>query len=343
MKNPILVSIRRLTAVAIICVATTALALVERPESRVDAALRDLASQALGTRERAFSALFADSGLQAPTTLRARVITLLRTHPKQEERIKTTLIAALERAGAEYPAAVSSEEFAEYAMSLSNVVAALQDPRAAKGLLLIGNFDGLADICPSAVDRIIRRVHEPDVLDARGEVIDYRRRAVSALGWCLQRPALLRSHPDVLTKIRRELLADLGDPEWSIRSGAVGALSALRTDPEVRAKLQAMAATEPSLAAELRNPNRSGTPHTLRYAISSMLDSDDSSFSFYVTRTAGTRVCRIQPSSDSPVDEQFIGPETKSMLTSLMCSHFDPTGQDPSVCWRVEPVNACHL
>lgn len=339
MKNPILVSILRLAAVAIICV-TTPSAQVERPESRVDAALRGLASQSLGTRERAFSALFADSGLQAPTTLRASVITLLRTHPKQAERIKTTLIAALERAGAEYPTAVS-EELAEYENSLADVVAALQDPRAVKGLILAGSIDGLADICPAAVDRIIRRVHEPDVLGRRGGVIGGY--AVTALAWCLQRPALMRSHPDVLIKIRRELLADIGDPEWSIRSGAVAALSALRTDPEVRAKLQAMAATEPSLAAELRNPNGSGAPHTLRYAILSILDSDDLSFSFYVTRKAGTRVCRIQPSSDSPVDEQFIGPETKSMLTSLMCSHFDPTGQDPSVCWRVEPVNACHL
>lgn len=25
----------------------------------------------------------------------------------------------------------------------------------------------------------------------------------------------------------------------------------------------------------------------------------------------------------------------------LMCSHYDPTGQDPSLCWKVEPANAC--
>ena len=51
MKKPFLVSIRQLIPAAIICIATTALAQPEQQESRVDAALADLASQDLDKRD----------------------------------------------------------------------------------------------------------------------------------------------------------------------------------------------------------------------------------------------------------------------------------------------------
>jgi hypothetical protein len=63
----------------------------------------------------------------------------------------------------------------------------------------------LADICPSAVDAIIARIHEPDLYLA-GAAVGDQRQAVTALGWCLQRPAMMRSNPDVLAKIRRKLV-----------------------------------------------------------------------------------------------------------------------------------------
>jgi HEAT repeat protein len=326
MKKTSLVGIRRLTSAAIICMATTALAQVERSEARVDAALAGLASQDLDTRDRALSALLAQSGIKigSPSPMRATMSNLLRTYPQQAERIRTTLIAALERQGADYVRLIQAgqpfSQDAESWMFLTDAVAGLQDPRATKGLVLalgVGSIDGLADICPSAVDAIIERIHQPDLYLA-GVAVGDRRQAVTALGWCLQRPAMMRASPHVLAKIRRELLADLNDPDWSVRDHAADALSALRTDPEVRAKLQA----NPYFASEF-----------------STLSSD--AFSFYVTRASDTRVCRIQQASQALVEEQFIGPESIDNLNPRMCSHYDRTGQDPSLCWKVEPANAC--
>lgn len=88
-----------LVLAAIICIARTALAHPDQQEeSRVDAALAGLASQDLDTRERALSALLAQSEIEvgSPTPIRVRMNNLLRSHPQRAERIKTTLIAALE-------------------------------------------------------------------------------------------------------------------------------------------------------------------------------------------------------------------------------------------------------
>ena len=329
--------------------ATTALAQPEQQESRVDAALADLASQDSGMRDRGLNALLAQSGIEVgtPTPMQVRMNNLLRTHPQQAERIKTTLIAALETQGAELEKSIRetqeplSEAFGESWLALTDAVAGLQDPRAVKGLLLAlpaGSIEGLADICPSAVDAIIKRIHEPD-LYSDGTALGYQRQAVTALGWCLQRPAMMGANPDVLAKIRRELLADLSDPDRSIRDHAVEALSALRTDPEIRAKLQIVADTDPYVTSELSTPAKPGPRYIVRDGASFVLNSD--AFSFYVTRTPDTRVCRIQQTSEALVEEQFIGPESKAMLKPSMCRHYDPTGQDPSLCWKVEPANAC--
>ena len=129
---------------------------------------------------------------------------------------------------------------------------------------------------------------------------------------------MIRANPGVLAKIRSELLADLSNPDSSIRGHAAEALSALRTDPEVRAKLQA----DPYLISLFRT-----------------VGSD--AYSYYVTRSPDTRVCRLQRASEALVEEQFIGPESKANLEPSMCRHYDPTGQDPSLCWKVEPANVC--
>lgn len=343
--------LRQLTVAAMVCMAVAALAQTEQRESPVDAALRDLTSQDPGTRERALYALLAQSGIKVPVpnTMRVKVNNLLRTHPQQAERIKTTLIAALERQGADQIRQIQesqppySEEFAESWTALTSAVAALQDPRAVKGLVLAlpaGSIEGLADICPAAVDAIIQRIHEPDLYSG-GVVERYRGQAFTALAWCLQRPGMMRANPGVLAKIRRELLADLGEQDCTVRGNAMAALSALRADPEVRARLQIMATSGPT-AADYSKASKANKPDLsciLRYGASSILSSD--AFSFYVTRTPGTRVCRVQPTAEALVKEQFIGPERKAMLKPLMCSHYDPTGQDPSLCWKVEPANAC--
>lgn len=334
--TPSLVRMRRLTYAAIMCL-TAALAQREQPESPIDAALQDLTSPDLGTRDRGLSALLAQSGIKVGSASRMRVWmnSLLRTHPQQAEHIKTTLIAAAERVGTEYQAAARDglvhEDFAEYQMALVDAVNALRDPRAVKALLSAGlgagGAEGLADICPAAVDGIIQRIQKPDVVDARGNVLRYRQFALSALKACLMRPAMMRANPAVLAKIRRELLADLDDPDCTIRSSAMEAVSSLKADPEIRTRLQIMA-NQPEVQRCY-----------LGYFASRILSSDE--YSFFVTRTPGTGVCRLQPESQARAEEQILGPDLLAVLKPWMCSHYDPTGQDQSLCWKVEPANAC--
>jgi hypothetical protein len=334
LKDSLLAGIRQFIAATILCVTTTALAQPEQPESPIDAALRNLTVNAIGTRERALYALLAESGIQVPNPVpiptRVRVNSLLRTHPQQAERIKIALIAATERVGAELKAVPDDlgEELAEYQMALVDVVNALREPRAVKALLAAGigagGSEGLADICPAAVDSIIRQIHTPDVVDVRGNVIRYRQFAFSALGSCLMRPAMMRANPAVLAKIRHELLVDLGDPDCIIRGSALDAAWALKADPEVRARLQVVA-------------------NSLRcyqgYLASRILSSDE--YSFFVTRTPDAGVCRVQPSSEARVEEQFLGPDLAAVVKPWMCGHYDPTGQDPSLCWKLEPAKVC--
>jgi hypothetical protein len=137
-------------------------------------------------------------------------------------------------------------------------------------------------------------------------------------------------NPDMFDKIRSELLADLNDPDWSVREHAVNALPAVRTDPEVRARLQIVATTDPYVASG---------HYSVREAASFMLSSD--SFSFYVARASDTRMCIVEQTSEVVIVQQFIGPERKAVLKPLICSHYDPTGQDASLCWKVEPAGAC--
>jgi hypothetical protein len=323
--------------------ALAATALAQRP-SPVDTALRDMSSQDLLIRDRGVTALLAQSGVNVggASGTRVRVANLLHNHPERSDQIKAGLIAALETLAGEYETAMRygqelPADFDGYRLQLTEAVGALQDSRAVKALLSAGGEEGLADICPAAVDAIIERIHEPDSLDKAGMPIGERRGAVVALGYCLQRPALMQANPDVEAKVRRELLADLDDPDWSVRSHAGEALIPLRTDPEVRAKLQVMAATDPYVNQDYFN--NLGGRYLLRDGASFILGSD--AFSFFATRTPETRSCRVQPASEAPVGEQIIGPETSAMVRRVMCSHYDPTGQELSMCWLVEPANAC--
>jgi hypothetical protein len=344
MKNPSFISIRQLASAAIICLAATALAQPGQQESRVDAALADLASQDLDTRNRALTALLAQSGIEvhSPSTMRVRVNSLLRTHPQDAERIKTALIAALESVGAEYEKLMREdqellEEFSEYSNALADTVSVLHDPRSASALLMIGDLEGVGDICPSAVDAIIQRSHAPE-LSWRGASLHANAFAVRALGYCLQRPTLMRASAGLESKIKRELLTDLDSPDWSVRVVAAEALSPLRTDPGVRAKLQRAAASDPYFGPD--GATNGGVAFTVREMAARSLNPPDALL-YYVARTSESRVCRVQPSSQAVTGERFIGPETADFVRRIMCSHYDPTGQDSSLCWKVEPANVC--
>ncbi len=161
----------------VVVVALAATALAQQP-SPVDTALQDLASQDVPSRERGLTALLAQSGvrMRGANATRVAVVNLLHNNPEQAERIRTALIAALEQQGAEFEAYVkngakpSPEALAEPLLSLTSAVAALEDPRAVKGLMLalpLGSIEGLADVCPDAVGAIVQRIHEPD-LDSQG-------------------------------------------------------------------------------------------------------------------------------------------------------------------------------
>ena len=326
-------------------------ALAQRP-SPVDAALQDLASQDLPPRGRGITAMLAQSGVDVhgASATRVAVVNLLHNHPERAERIRTTLIAALEQMGAEsqrligQPEALAAtrepnEGFSELLSELTDAVSALRDPRAVKGLILALPYSiaGLVDVCPDAVDAVIQRSHEPD-LYLEGNPVGYRWQSVRVLGSCLQRPAMMLANPAVGSKIRSALMAELNDPEWQVRLVAAEVLSPLRTDPEVRAKLQSIAASDPYSGPD--GLTQGGTAFRVREAAARALNPPDA-FSFYVTRSLDTRSCRVQPASEAPAGELFIGPERTTVVRPTMCSHYDPTGLDPQSCWLVEPLNVC--
>ena len=64
-------------------------------------------------------------------------------------------------------------------------------------------------------------------------------------------------------------------------------------------------------------------------------------FSFYVTQTPDGRICQGQPANQAILRERLFGPQTAEWVRRDMCDHYDPTGHDPALCWKVEPANAC--
>jgi hypothetical protein len=336
---------------SVVAAVAAAAALAQRP-APIDTAIQDLASQDLPTRGRGITAMLAQSGVDAhgASAMRVAVVNLLHNHPERAERIRTALIAALEQMGAESQRLIDEPEaptatrepnegFSELLSELTDAVSALRDARAVRGLILALPYSigALVDICPDAVDAVIQRSHEPD-LYMGGNPLGYRWQSVRVLGWCLQRPAVMLANPAVESKIRSALLADLDDPEWQVRLVAAEVLSSLRTDPEVRAKLQSIAASDPYSGPD--GLTQGGTAFRVRETADRALNPPDA-FSFYVTRSPGTRSCRVQPASEAPTGELFIGPERANVVRPTMCSHYDPTGLDPQSCWLVEPANAC--
>jgi len=150
---------------------------------------------------------------------------------------------------------------------------------------------------------------------------------------------MMQANPAVAAKIRSALLSLMGDPDPIVRGSAADALSPLRTDPEVRARLRAMATSDPYLSSDYRT--KEGLPrYIVRETADRALNPPDA-FSFYITRSPDTRACRIQPASEKPIGELYMGPERQLVLRPRMCGHYDPTGLDPQSCWLVEPFNVC--
>ena len=211
------------------------------------------------------------------------VAALLKANPQQADRVKTALISALEKQGAEHDRSVKegqgmSEGFLNFWVDLAEAVAALQDPRAAKGLLMAvmshapSAVEGLADICPAIVDSIIARAHEPEMYFL-GASLGVRTQAIGVLGNCLRRPGASFS-PDAASKIRRELMTAADDPDSGVRALAVFALMPLRAEPEVQAKLRTLAATDPYVS--LADGTRDGASRfSVREAAARALDPPD--------------------------------------------------------------------
>lgn len=341
--------LRGIVGTVVLCVPTTPCH--GQPSASLDAPLHDLTDQGHSTRQRGLAALLGqgDTETRAENATRMSVIGLIRSRPDQAERIKLALITALERLGDEYEASLKAgvqldEGFSDYSIALTKAVGALQDPRAVKGLLKIGGTEALSDVCPVAVDAIIERAHGLE-LSWRGSSLHTNAFSVRTLGLCIQHPAMMRQYPEVATKIKNELLNDLESADSTMRLVAVEALSPLRTDPMVQAKLQQMAASDPFTSSPTEDylgpEKRTGLGRFLVREAASRALNPPSELLFYVTRTSSTGAFRVISASATLAGEKILGPETAAFVKRSMCNHLDPAGRDPSMCWSIEPVNGC--
>jgi hypothetical protein len=313
------------------------LAAAGESSAKLDLALRSLISEDPNVRGKALYEVLALGNWegQAPRGI-AR---LLLSHPEQAERIKTALIDALERqseyfASAKRQGLSLTESDSEVWANLVWSVSSLRDPRAVKGLLGAINTGGmatggLADLGPYAVDAVVERSREADA--------EVRCSAIQVLGGFLTRQEAVRSNPEAAAKAKAAILVALEDSEPRVRRVAASSSLALKDDPEIRVKLQLMAASDPE-----GTWGADGKPRFLvRDAATQMLSAKEADF-YYVMRTPDTRECRIQKATESPAGISFLGPLTSaSIAKDVMCSHIDDTGTDRSLCSSVQPKNAC--
>jgi hypothetical protein len=303
------------------------------------AALQGVVSPDLLTREKSFYLLIGPAS--DPTGYaRQGVSNLLRSYPDSAEQIRLALIAALELAGT-YRLEIQKrndhfdETFSEYYADLISAVSNLRDPRALKGLL--GAIDtggmarrGLADLGPVAVDAVIEKSHDAN--------IRIRSCAISVLGEFLERLEAVQANPEAAAKAHRAIKAALDDPDSIVRSSAAGSLATLRDEPDAKARLEAVASSDPG-ASWWRTEGRPEFPARDSAAAILALKEEDL---YYVIRTPETRQCRVQRSTESAFGVRHMGPyTTPEVAAQLMCSHYDDTSKDPAICWSVQPKNAC--
>jgi hypothetical protein len=304
---------------------------------KLDAALQRLESADPNLRASALYDLFTlgDWQGQAPRG----VASLFRAYPNQTDRIKTALITALERQG-EYVLSAKrqqlsvSESDSEVWANLVWVVASLRDPRAIKGLLgaiTTGGMatGGLADLGPLAVDAVVERMMDGDA--------EVRASAVQVLGGFLTRLEMARSNKAAEEKAMAAVLSALDDAGPGVRQAAVGALLGRLDDAEVASRLATLATSDLEVALDREGKLR----FPLREKALRVLSAKEADF-FYVRRTPATGACRVGMGTDSDATTRLIGPlEAAETATQLMCTHVDATEKDPSLCWSIQPKNAC--
>lgn len=278
----------------------------------------------------------------------AAVAQLLAANPSQADEIKIALFATLEREAAYSESLIRKgetlpEELLYYCDSLGQAVGSLRDPRALRGLLAVQATSGIdpdfiADLCPGAVDAIIAKSLQPE-WSFQGEPLHVPGRAVVALGECLKRAAAMKGHPDAVTKIRARLLDSAANPDFAIRQAAVEALFPLRSDPEVRSRLELVASSDP-FSGPIQ-PRETQRRFWLREEAAAILNSSDGDKSWYVMRT-DAQTCRIQLVPESSVGGQYLGPFPKPEdAKRSMCNHVDLGTRSQSLCLTVEPANSC--
>jgi hypothetical protein len=304
----------------------------------IEESLRALTSLDLSTREKAFYDLIAPVWDVAGSS-RTGVANLLRAHPAEAERLKVAFITALELAG-NYRQQLEKrnenfdEAFSEYYANLVGAVAALRDSRSLKGLL--GAIDtggmarrGLADLGPVVVDAVIER--------SRASEVRIRSSAIGVLGECLQRQEAFRANPEAVAKARRAIVDALDDPDLTVRSSAASSSLTFRDDPDIRARLEAVSSAD----AGAWWGDDSKPRFLARGAATDILAVKDDQL-YYVTRQAETHECRIQQSAEALMGVRSLGPyTTRENATFHMCNHYDDTAKDPTLCWSVQPKNAC--
>jgi hypothetical protein len=310
--------------------------------------LSDLLNPDPSVRESSFYSLlrpFSDSSGDLHSTI-ARFFV---SHSSQRKQLSDTLILALElavslRNSKRQEGQPITESFSDYWADLMATVSFLRDPRAADALLGgVGTggiaTEGLADICPSAIDSIIAVVQASEPT-SRGMPLGFRSGAVTALGACLRRMQLLRANPEVRPKVRAALLSVLDDEDWTVRIAATNASFAFRGEPEFRDKLNRIAGLD-NYTSPLPRTAPGTTSFAVRDAARAALDADEKS-SFYVVRSTQSLECRVESGTSEPSATAMLGPyATIQQAERAMCAHQDSTGPADLACRSVTPQAAC--
>ena len=270
---------------------------------------------------------------------------LLKQFPERAERIKTSLIGALDKA-AEYRRKQQESgegfdaNFSDYWPDLMIVVGAFGDQRAVRGLL--AGMDrggiaarGLSDLCPGSLDSLIAALQEPERY-FRGTKMHWRSGAVTAIGLCFQRPMAMRTDAEAGRRGRLALLSALGDADPDVRAAAASGLDPLRSEPVVRGRLEQLRRTDPHRRA--LGGGRSAYP--IRELAGHILSKPEGNY-YYVVRSAGME-CEVRPIHRAPQGDRFLGPlDSKADAEDYMCREVDPTRTNAARCWSTVPVRAC--
>lgn len=311
---------------------------IEQVSVDIDATLLALASADPEARSRAFYTLLrrdSTGAAEGRFIARTAAARLLRDQAGQAEKIRTALIEALDRENAYVQESQKknielSENYTDYYGDLIGAVASIHDARALNGLLgaiTTGGMatDGLADLGAPAVEGVSAKLQDPDALVREG--------AARTLGKFLQRPQQMARSATAEAMAQRGLMRALDDGSPFVRSAAVDAVGPIRNSPEVKRKLESMAAREQNRAAAA-----AGVSPPVQDAIKRALAATD----FWVMRSQGSLLCRVQAANEPPQGEKFLGPYTsRAEARKNMCSYYDETKSDSARCWDVDPKDAC--